>query len=206
MSWRHVFKTSWRSLQRNNFLSSKTTWRRLQDVLRNVFKMFSRRLENVLKTNKCLLGRLYKLFYEAMLRIIIFMAKKTNLVPPFHLDDLFKSISNRGLNSETRFLAFQIILYDEDFSEYVKSLFKLQESDNHVVKCILSIMNMIEILLMNIGSLRTKDWNNFSSLRLMMPWMIVYDNTNYSQWLPVFWMEMSSLSQEHCQLIKEIFS
>ena len=65
---------------------------------------------------------------------------------------------------------------------------------------------MIEILLMNIGSLRTKDWKNFSSLRLMMPWMIVYDNTNYSQWLPVFWMEMSSLSQEHCQLIKEIFS
>ena len=65
---------------------------------------------------------------------------------------------------------------------------------------------MIEILLMNIGSLRTKDWKNFSSLRLMMPWMIVYDNTNYSQWLPVFWMEMSSFSQEHCQLIKEIFS
>ena len=39
-----------------------------------------------------------------------------------------------------------------------------------------------------------------------MPWMIVYDNTNYSRWLPVFYMEMSSLSQEHCQLIKEIFS
>ena len=28
----------------------------------------------------------------------------------------------------------------------------------------------------------------------------------YSRWLPVFWMEMPSLSQEHCQLIKEIFS
>ena len=51
--------------------------RRLQDVLRNVFKTFSRRLQDVFKTNKCLLGRLYKLFYEAMLRIIIFMARKT---------------------------------------------------------------------------------------------------------------------------------
>ena len=53
---------------------------------------------------------------------------------------------------------------------------------------------------MNTDSLRTKDWDNFvSSIRLMMPWMIVYDNTNYSRWLPVFSMEMSSLSEEHCQ-------
>ena len=40
-SSRHVFNTSWRSLQRNNISSSKTSWRRLQEVL---------------KTNKCLLG------------------------------------------------------------------------------------------------------------------------------------------------------
>ena len=56
--------------------------------------------------------RLYKLFYEAMLLIIISYGKKNNLVPPPHLDDLFKSIGNTGLNSEKRFLAFQKILYD----------------------------------------------------------------------------------------------
>ena len=44
-----------------------------------------------------------------------------------------------------RFLAFQIILYYEDFSEYIKNLFKLQESDNHVVKYILSIMNILKL-------------------------------------------------------------
>ena len=76
-----------------------------------------------------------------------------------------------------------------------------------MAKYILSIMNMIEILFMDIESLQTKDWDNFlSSLRLVMPWMVIYDNTNYSQSLPVFWMEMSSLSRECCQLIKEIFS
>ena len=71
-----------RRLQRNNFSFSKTFWRRLQDVLRDVFKTFSRRLgrrkimtlktcwrrlqdmswrrpQDVLKTNKCLLGYLY---------------------------------------------------------------------------------------------------------------------------------------------------
>ena len=41
--------------------------------------------------------------------------RKNNFVPPLHLDDLFKSIGKTGLNSEKRFLAFQSILYDEDF-------------------------------------------------------------------------------------------
>ena len=35
---------------------------------------------------------------------------------------------------------------------------------------------------------------------------VIYDNSNYSRWLAMFWMEISSLSQERCQLIKEIFS
>ena len=82
------------------------------------------------------------------------------------------------LNSEKRFLAFQIILYDEDFSEYVKNLFKVQDSDNHMAKNILSIMNMIEMLFMNIDILRTKEWDNFLfTIRLASPRMMVYDNT-----------------------------
>ena len=65
---RHVFKTSWRRLQRNIFSSS------IQDVLRDVFKTsWSRlgrrkfvmlktcwkRLQDVLKINKCLLGMFF---------------------------------------------------------------------------------------------------------------------------------------------------
>ena len=82
------------------------------------------------------------LFYEAMLRMIISHGKKNNLVPPPHLDDLFKSIGNTGLNSEKYFLASQSILHDEIFSEYDKKLFKMQESINHMAKYILSIINM----------------------------------------------------------------
>ena len=151
--------------------------------------------------------RLCKLFYEAMLCIIISHGKKKILVPPTHLGNLFKSIGNTRLNSEKYFLAFQSILYDEDFSEYVKNLLRVQEGDNHMAKYVLSIMNMIEILFMNINTLRTKYLENIlSSIRLMVPWMTVYDNTNYRRWLQVFWMEMSSLSQEHRQLIKKFFS
>ena len=104
------------------------------------------------------------------------------VVPPTYLDDLFNIIGNTGLNNEKRFLAFQSIQYDEGFSEYVKNLFKAQESDNHMTKNIVSIMNMIEILFRNIDSLRTKEWNNFlPPIRLMMPKMMIYDNTNYSR-------------------------
>ena len=63
-SSRHVFKTSSIRLQRNNFSSSNTSSRRLQDVfarrLQDVLEdeklLRWRCLENVLQTNKCLLG------------------------------------------------------------------------------------------------------------------------------------------------------
>ena len=64
------------------------------------------------------------------------MASKT-IWYHLHLSDLFKSIGNIGLNTEKLFLAFQNILYDEDFSKYDENLFKLQKSDNDIVKYIL---------------------------------------------------------------------
>ena len=51
-----VFKTSSRRLQRSNFSSSKTSSRRLQDILEDVKLLRWRRVEDVFKTNKCLLG------------------------------------------------------------------------------------------------------------------------------------------------------
>ena len=93
--------------------------------------------------------------------MLISHGKKNKLASHTHIDYLFKSIGNTGLNSEKRFLVSQSILHGEDFSEYVKNLLKLQESDNHMAQYILSIMNMIEILFMNINSLRTKKWNKF---------------------------------------------
>ena len=50
-SLRHVFKTSWRSLQLKNFSSSKKSWRRLQDILKTSWKTKNRHAEDVLKTS-----------------------------------------------------------------------------------------------------------------------------------------------------------
>ena len=77
-----VFKTSWRRLQSNNFSSSKTSSIRFARCLQDVFKTSSRhlwrrrivtlntcwrrlqvmswrRLQDVMKTNKCLLGLVF---------------------------------------------------------------------------------------------------------------------------------------------------
>ena len=56
-SSRHVFKTSSRRLQRNNFSSSKTSSRSLGRCKIVVLKTCWRRLQDVFKTNRCLLGR-----------------------------------------------------------------------------------------------------------------------------------------------------
>ena len=151
--------------------------------------------------------RLYKLFYEATIRIIITHGEKNNGTLPSTLDTFGSIICDTEMEADDRYFAFQTILEDGEFSEYVKKLFDLQGPDNHMANYIMSILGMIEILFMNIDSLRTKNWKQFlSSIRLMMPWVMVYDQTNYSRWLPVFWLEMSSLPEEHEELISEIFS
>ena len=57
----------------------------------------------------------------------------------------------------------------------------------------LSFMHMVEILLLNIHALRMQDWDAFkASIRMMMPWLQIYDNTKYGKWLPEFWLESMS--------------
>ena len=142
-----------------------------------------------------------------MIRIIITHGVKNNVTLPSTLDTFVNIICDTEMEADDRYFAFQTILEDGEFSEYVKKLFDLQGPDNHMANYIMSILGMIEILFMNIDSLRTKNWKRFlSSIRLMIPWMMVYDQTNYSRWLPVFWLEMSSLPEEHEELISEIFS
>ena len=67
-SSRHVFKTSSRRLGRRKIVTLKTCWRRLQD-------MSWRRLEDVFKTNKCLLGYLIFWDHKTYIHILIRLNK-----------------------------------------------------------------------------------------------------------------------------------
>ena len=68
----------------------------------------------------------------------------------------------------------------------------------------LSFMEMVEILMMNIHSLKVQDWELFkNSLRMMIPWMQTYDKNHYGKWLVEFWLEMTNLPEEIGCFIKE---
>ena len=71
----------------------------------------------------------------------------------------------------------------------------------------LTFMEMVEILVMNIHSPKTKNWIQFKqSIRLMIPWLQIYDKVHYGKWLPEFWSETISLPHEIDIHMPSIFS
>ena len=62
-----VLKTSWRCLQCNIFLSSKTSWRRLEDIIaRRLANTSWRRLEDVLEDEKCYAEDVFKTSWRCL--------------------------------------------------------------------------------------------------------------------------------------------
>ena len=59
----------------------------------------------------------------------------------------------------------------------------------------MSFMEMVEVLTQNIHAIRTSNWTEFkSSLKLMLPWMQIYDNNKYGRHLPDFTAVLDTLS------------
>ena len=55
-------------------------------------------------------------------------------------------------------------------------------------------MEIVEILTGNIHAIRTRDWTLFkSSLKLMLPWMQIYDNDRYGRYIPDFTTVLDTL-------------
>ena len=65
-------------------------------------------------------------------------------------------------------------------------------------------MKMVEILLDFIRANRDGDWSlHLSSFAAMLPWMTIYDHTNYARWGPVYLAEMKGLEISHPELYQE---
>lgn len=55
-------------------------------------------------------------------------------------------------------------------------------------------MKMVSTLLQFLRAEREGNWNvHLSSLAEMLPWIMVYDHTNYSRWAPVYLFHMQQL-------------
>ena len=152
--------------------------------------------------------RLYKLAYEALARQLIQVGREGNILPPEQTKFLFDIIRDQNIDSADRLFSLETLQQDTDFKSYLEKLFdSLDIPENHMAKYMISLMEMIEILLLNIDSIRTHNWKCYlESIRLMMPWMMAYDCTNYGRWLPIYWADMKNLSPEHSEMMCEIFA
>ena len=44
------------------------------------------------------------------------------------------------------------------------------------------------------------------SQRGMLPWLTIYDNNQYSRWLPYFWSVLTNLPRDRESFLEEFFS
>ncbi|MES9882370.1 MAG: hypothetical protein ABW185_15975 [Sedimenticola sp.] len=71
----------------------------------------------------------------------------------------------------------------------------------------LEFMAMVEVLVMNVHAVHTCNWDEYLvSLREMMPWMMIYDQTNYGRWLPDFWAMLTSLPADKSEFLSTSFA
>ena len=70
----------------------------------------------------------------------------------------------------------------------------------------LSFMYMVEILIMNIHSIKLRNWEHFKdSLRLMIPSLQICNKIHYGKWLSNVSADISNLSEEIDQYMPSIF-
>ena len=95
-------------------------------------------------------------------------------------------------------MALETLVQSDEFQTYLQELRKSVDQPQN-----LSVMDMIEILFQHIDSIRTRDWKLFTdSIRLMLPYVLPYDNTNNGRWLPV----LCSVAKCGPTRIKSLFS
>ena len=110
--------------------------------------------------------------YEALTRHLI-QSGRNHGITLKNVNHLLKAIRDPTVESSARLLSLDMLMVDADFTSYVEELFShIEGPDNHLAQYIVSLMEMIETLFMNIDSIRTHNWDAYlDSLRLMLPWL-----------------------------------
>lgn len=93
----------------------------------------------------------------------------------------------------------------EELEQFVIQVYcNIESSGSSMAKYWMSFMQMVEVLMMNVHSLRTQNFEDFkASLQLMLPWLQIYDKDKYGRWLVEFWLELCSLPGEKSVYFKD---
>ena len=148
--------------------------------------------------------RALQLTYESLQRKIIRKGIESGIKFPIHINSQIDKL--RQLQHDDLNMLRQCIKHDPEFKEFFEKCYENIEK-TPMADYWLSFMVMVEILIMNIHSIKVKDWKLFTnSLRLMIPWLQIYDKLHYGKWLSNFWSDMVNLSEDIVQFMPTIFS
>ena len=149
--------------------------------------------------------RALQLVYEALQRNIIRNGMRDGLTLSGDALELLDKVRNASECTIEQLKGYVNSLKENvEFKNFMCDAYKIIEGYNSPMTSYwLSFMEMVEILVMNIHAIKIQDWDMFlASIRLMVPWIQVYDNNKYGKWLVEFWLEMSNLPDSKVEYLK----
>ena len=150
--------------------------------------------------------RCLRLMYETLSRRIIQKGFQDGMPLPAHVHAQLATLRDPSTcTPEDMVEIYAMLESDPDVMAFVVQVFdSIEKSKSAMAMYWVCFMRMTEILMMNLHALRTQNWDEFkSSLRMMIPWMQIYDNDTYGRWLVEFWLAISSLPDDQAKYMGE---
>ena len=147
--------------------------------------------------------RLYKTAYESLLCLVL-LEVMTDLSPEIenHLSTLFKSFEESP--QETIQSSLDNDALCNVYHSFLDIKIKWEETGSDLQKLWLTFINMVELLLNTILSVRSGDWHLFVTyVKDVIPYTFAYDNINYARYLTAMFSEMLSLEDNFPEIYKE---
>ena len=141
-----------------------------------------------MRSHKCVMEALQRLRWQVFL----------NTLPDEEKDSVLGVLVI--LQSSFPSAAFQEHVQSERFADVLKSYsqFISTHSNDPTFAVWSSYIEMVELLLLFVRATREGNWDlHLSSIRSLLPWFFAYDRTNYSRYLPAYWLEMCELPVRH---------
>lgn len=176
----------------------------LEDILVAADLVVEGSVEQALRAKKYKRGiRCYTLLYECLLRRLI---TKTGIECPTEITDKIELLKNG--DSDELIKVWSALENSDAMQKFADNIFReVRRSKSQTDEFWLTFMEMVELLMENIYSIRTHNWLLFlETLRKMMPWLTIYDQSKYGKWLPAFWLDMKSLPSEISAAMPSLFS
>ncbi|KAG1648975.1 hypothetical protein GQR58_029417 [Nymphon striatum] len=149
--------------------------------------------------------RCLRLMYEALIRRLIQHIIQNGATFSEDIQIQLNILRDSSSSLQERQQSYDQLESDPSVLEVVEDAFeRIKTSGSPLAMYWMSFIEMTEILMMNLHALRTQNWEEFKgSLRLMPPWMQIYDNDKYGKWMVEYWLELNNLPEETALYMKE---